>query len=85
MWTIRKVDAAHWTATDAAGDVKARLTLPFSGTDTCHIRFPQAPALDYDLSGGMEAGVGYVRGVERASDVHAAETRQPARKASSRR
>ncbi len=71
MWGIRSIDDKNAVAYDGAADVvKARIFLTATGTDSVRVEFPTAAAFNSDLSGGMAAGIGYVRGVERAQQLH---------------
>lgn len=80
-WTIRKIDGGHWVATDG-DEVRARITLTPSASQppAARITFPRAPAFDNDLGGtdlaeATARAIGYVRGIERAVEVNARETR----------
>lgn len=75
-WKIIKVDDENFTVTSPFGDeVRARI-MEVKGTWI--VTFPDAPAFNFHCStmnDGFDRCVGYVRGIERASIVHANETR----------
>jgi hypothetical protein len=85
-WKIRKVDGDLAHVVEDTGGLVATITY---GRGAWQVAFVDAKAFDWQvatapLGDGLERCVGYVRGVERAAEVHARETRSVAKVGGSR-